>query len=124
MSPSRSDQGLMIEQFEWTTASTARMAFTHRYEPIQPHLFLEFAREINADRVADVGANVGFYSLIVTTLPSVEHVVGFEPAPECFAAYKQNITLNGLTGVITPIEMAASDEIGKSGFTCLDGIPA
>jgi FkbM family methyltransferase len=61
------------------------------------------------DVFLDVGANIGFYSLIASTRVGSEgRVVAVEPDPEIFEILKQNISLNDFNN-IEPVQAGISD---------------
>jgi hypothetical protein len=65
----------------------------------------------------DLGANIGFFSLLAARLVGpTGHVVAFEPSPVNAAQLQRNIDLNGFTN-ITLVEAAVSS---KTGFAQLD----
>ncbi len=80
----------------------------HRVAPVEILNFdayeVEDARMIRAlvapgQRVFDVGANYGWYSLdLVKTVPGV-HIDAFEPVPKTFAYLKRNVELNAAQGI-------------------------
>lgn len=86
----------MLEKFEWTEKSLHRNKLTDCYEPIQPFILHEAAERIAAATVFDVGANIGFYSVLLGTLPSVKQVHSFEPTEEAFHELAGNVKLNQL----------------------------
>jgi FkbM family methyltransferase len=64
------------------------------------------------DAFIDVGANVGYYTLLAATRVGAQgSVVALEPSPEVRGLLQANIALNGLTNVRV-LPMAASDEPG------------
>lgn len=64
------------------------------------------------DVVYDVGANVGFLTLLLARLVDADgHVYAFEPVPENATAIRHNLALNQMTQV-TILEQAVSDEVG------------
>lgn len=66
--------------------------------------------------VVDVGANVGYYSLVASTLVgSSGRVYAFEPDPESFSYLTRNVDLNACRNVV-PIRMAVSDRVGSASF--------
>ncbi|WP_198371315.1 FkbM family methyltransferase [Roseomonas rosulenta] len=68
------------------------------------------------DCFVDVGANVGFYSLIASRrVGPTGMAVAFEPNPATYAALKGNIALNRLTNV-TAVDIALSDGGGQAMF--------
>lgn len=69
----------------------------------------------------DLGANVGFFSLIASRLVGPDgHVYAFEPSPTTARALRANILRNGL-GNVTVIEAAAGREDGSAWLDPGDG---
>ncbi|HTB71418.1 MAG TPA: FkbM family methyltransferase [Solirubrobacteraceae bacterium] len=66
-------------------------------EPLIQDAFAELVRP--GAVVWDVGANIGFYTLIAARLVERGRVIAFEPLPENQAAIRANLELNGLTNV-------------------------
>ena len=64
----------------------------------------------------DVGANIGYYSLLAAKVNPLIEVVAFEPAPGPAQFLVQNIELNRLTGIIEPSTLALSDQQGEMNF--------
>ena len=71
-----------------------------RYEPalaatLEKHLDLR-----SADLMIDIGANIGWYSLLVSRLSQGRcQVLAFEPDPDNFARLQRNLKLNGIDQV-------------------------
>ena len=64
------------------------------------------------DTFVDVGANIGYYSLLASTLVGVSGgVVAIEPSPTIFAALQHNLVRNRVTNV-RAVNVAASDREG------------
>lgn len=81
------------------------------YEPFETELF---KKEIKSgDVVLDIGANIGYYTLIATKLVG-EHgkVFAFEPDPTNFALLEKNVKLNGYKNVIL-VQKAVSNKTDK-----------
>ena len=62
----------------------------------------------------DIGANVGFYSLLAATLTKAP-VYAFEPSPANLLYLRKHLELNRIENVEV-MEMAISDEVGAASF--------
>jgi FkbM family methyltransferase len=61
---------------------------------------------------ADIGANIGYYSLLVSQLVGKEgKIYAFEPAPENYSTLLKNIEMNGYQNIIT-VNKAVSNTNG------------
>ena len=70
------------------------------WEPLETQLILATLRP--GDVFFDVGANIGYYSVIASTVVGAEgRVVSFEPDPANFALLSRNIRLNGVMNALT-----------------------
>jgi len=66
--------------------------------------------------VLDVGAHIGYYSLIAATpIGPNGKVFAFEPAPDNFEILRQNIELNGHTNIV-PVQKAVDAKSGQRTF--------
>jgi FkbM family methyltransferase len=73
-------------------------------------------REVRPNSVFwDIGANVGFYSLLASKLVASGKVYAFEPAPRNLSYLRRHLTLNRVTNVEV-LELAVSDRDGISPF--------
>src|SRR3989338_5856384 len=74
-----------------------------------------FKKNINVgDTVVDVGAHIGYYSIIVANAVGISgKVFAFEPEPKNFELLKKNVEVNGYKNVVL-IEKAISSKSGKS----------
>jgi len=102
--------------FYWTENSLARNSLTEKFEPLQPFIFASFAKKLNASHLYDIGANIGFYSLFLTLLPSIRTVFAFEASDETFKTLTSNVELNGLNEKIFCIKKAVSSNAGSIAF--------
>ncbi len=74
------------------------------------------SREVRPNRVFwDVGANVGFYSLLASKLVGSGRVFAFEPAPRNLSYLNQHLALNHATNVEV-LPTAVADRNGTSSF--------
>ncbi|PYI83285.1 MAG: hypothetical protein DME26_15235, partial [Verrucomicrobia bacterium] len=78
------------------------------YEPITTRVAQQLARP--GDTFIDVGANIGFYSLVVvTTRPQIK-VIAFEPNPKNYALLAENVRANQLTQITCePVALSDSE---------------
>lgn len=90
-----------------------RLYKTGLYERDVTHFLLRYLTAAPQDAVFDVGANVGYYSLLVHRVcgPSVP-VHAFEAEPENFAQLQHNLERAGAASV-TPHHCAVSDRAGE-----------
>ena len=67
--------------------------------------------------VYDIGANVGYYSLMAAVVSgSKGHVYAFEPLPRNVDYLRKHVTLNKMTDRITVFDVAVSDKTGEAAF--------
>jgi FkbM family methyltransferase len=98
----------MYSDFSWTRVSAARIAILKRLEPLQPFVLSQLARHLGIETFVDVGANVGVYSLFLSSVPSMSRVLSFEPAAKTLYQLKQNVALNAAEKVEV-FDVALSD---------------
>ena len=71
--------------------------------------------------VLDIGANVGFFSLLIAQrVGRIGRVYAFEPVPSIFVRLKENIALNGFENIV-PVPIAISSYSGKTNMTVYYG---
>jgi len=81
------------------------------YEPLETELVKKEVKK--GDVVLDIGANIGYYTLIFAKLVGEEgKVFAFEPEPTNFALLKKNVEINGYKNVIL-VQKAVSNKTGK-----------
>jgi len=81
-------------------------------EPFETEIVKKEIKE--GDVVLDIGANIGYYSLIFAKLVGKEgKVFAFEPEPENFALLKKNVEINGYKNVIL-VQKAVSNKTGRT----------
>ena len=98
---------------------TAALSATHHYEPLTTTLFKKILQP--GMKVIDVGANIGYFSLLSSKLVGDTGTVwAIEPEPNNFKHLVENIRLNqahnpkGLFQNIITIESAISDHNGTA----------
>lgn len=79
---------------------------------------LAFEREIFPGAVVyDIGANVGYFSLLAAVLTGPEgKVIAFEPLPRNLSFLRRHVTLNKLKHVVQVVPAAVSDKSGEAAF--------
>ena len=85
------------------TKSLTSFEYTH-----QPWL----AQADHTDTFIDIGANIGFYSLLAVSRYTYQNAYAFEPNPDTFNRMQQNVTLNGHHDTIFTSSLALSDTTG------------
>lgn len=87
------------------------LSFSENYERAETKLVRS---EVNkGDIVLDIGANIGFYTLIFAELVGEEgKVFAFEPDPDNFDLLRKNVRVNSYKNVVL-VQKAASNKTGK-----------
>jgi FkbM family methyltransferase len=89
---------------------------TDPYDPREPEFNYIWRREITPDMiVVDVGANIGYNTLIAASIVSKGkgHVYAIEPDPRNSPLLKMAVEANGYNGVVGISDWALSDKIGE-----------
>ena len=98
---------------KWVVGSQRHAFWLGIYEP---HMQSLIAREVKAGSVFyDIGANVGFYSLLAAKLVGDGKVLAFEPWSANLAHLRRHLSLNRARNVEV-MELAVSDEVGSAFF--------
>lgn len=107
--------GLRLRCYPDSTAASSVIYFGGRQDYAE-HAFLDrYLRP--GDRVLDIGANVGTYTLALAgRVGPAGHVDAFEPCGRTLDRLRENVALNGLTNV-TVHAFALGDVNGKVRFT-------
>jgi FkbM family methyltransferase len=72
-------------------------------------------RHLGPDDVfLDIGANLGFYTMLAATLTSGGHVHAFEPHPGLLAHLRESCLLNNLSDIVTVAPYAVSGRDGET----------
>lgn len=103
-----------LRGMRWIAGSSINGCWLGTYESDKAALFGQAVREGSV--VFDVGAHVGYYTLLSSVLVGSEgRVVAFEPLPANLAYLREHLRLNGVSNV-TVVEAAVSDHEGKAFF--------
>lgn len=100
----------------WLPASRGKVlrVLGGTYEPEQTRLFQEHVRP--GDTVLDIGAHVGYYSLLSSVLAGDAGTVwAFEPNPQNCAFLRRHVEINR-RGNVRVTEAAVSDAAGRARF--------
>lgn len=97
------------------TDATGRLHYFHD-EPYEPKLSEAIRERLRpGDVFLDVGANVGYFSVLAAHLVGPEgRVVAFEPHPEAIERLRQAVAVNGLAGVVEVVEAALGNQSGHA----------
>jgi len=103
-------QGLKIYA-EGNSGIAQIMGIRGSYEEDTTKLFIGIVRE--GMTVLDLGANIGYYSLLAgRQVGEKDKVFAFEPGPESFAILQRNIKANGFNNIV-PMAKAVSNRCGR-----------
>ena len=102
----------------------SNQVFWHEWYGYEPETSPLFYRLATTARVTlDIGAHVGFFTLLAAHANDRGRVVAFEPLSRLFARLKANVARNQL-GNVTCVECAVSDQTGQADFYHVtDGLP-
>lgn len=102
----------MYHRFKWTKVSHRRNWISREYEPLQPYFLMALSNSVGATTFADVGANIGLYSVFMSQ--TVEQVIAFEANDALATEVKGNFSLNGINGSVR--QVAVTDQPGTVRF--------
>lgn len=105
-------------KFSVRASPQAVLYFSERFEPYVTNLYCSLLKE--GVTVADVGAGIGYYTLLASKIVgNTGAVLSFEPEPHRFREMVDNIQVNKCNNV-EPFELAISDKEGTSKFEEVD----
>lgn len=87
---------LAVDLNDHRTAPIEALNF-NQYEPIESSLVRRIAPHINC--MLDIGANIGWYSLLVSSFNSESAIHSFEPIPATFDRLKRNCEINNALNI-------------------------
>ena len=98
------------------TCYIGKVLFWKGVDGFEPEVHKVFKALIKRSRTfLDVGANIGYYSLLASKYNSDAKVVSFEPLPAGFKYLSLNLESNNANAV-TAAQLAVSDRAGSSSF--------
>ncbi len=104
----------MYHRFNWTGSSRRRNGLTMEYEPLQPYFLLAIINSAECRTFADIGSNVGAYSVLMSQARSLDRVVAFEANCSAAQETQTNFVLNSLDAEVRKV--AVSDHNGTLNF--------
>jgi FkbM family methyltransferase len=110
------------QAFQWTLASERRNRLTNGYEPIQPYLLAEFGRHLGCEIFVDVGANIGFYSIIMASELKAREIYAYEPISASCEELRENLALNGLSSLAVVRKLALSSKVGEAEMSVISSL--
>ena len=93
-----------------------QIAFYDDFEDDQLAFLTSEIKKMGAETFLDIGANIGFYSVIIAQSRLVENIIAFEPDERNIAGFNANVSLNDLTGRIQLQQCAVSAQSGALNF--------
>lgn len=98
------------------TSHLTKKIFWGGCQAFEPELLPVFQRFSQTKGIfVDVGANIGYYSLLASAYNPALIVLAFEPSPTPFRHLVKNLKLNGRS-TVTPVPVALSDHNGSIDF--------
>jgi FkbM family methyltransferase len=112
------DNGLRVYKRHLSPVQAARYRVTNLHEPIEEAWFRRLSLiETSEFRFADVGAGIGYYSILLKLLRPSARVFCFEPLREHAEHLALNLTLNGIDRRGVQIfDLAVCDRVGRQAF--------
>ena len=83
------------------------------YEPESILYLFNTARRQGADIFLDIGANIGYYSLLATKTNDFAEIHAIEAHPEIYRQLLMQIEVNAFQNIIVPHNIAASEKDGE-----------
>ncbi len=97
-----------------------QIAFYDDFERGQLDFFLDEMAKLPGGIFLDVGANIGYYSILVAAKGLARRVVAFEPDIRNRYQMEANLLLNGLVGKVELVDRAVSEKTGVISFLHYD----
>jgi FkbM family methyltransferase len=103
------------------TVVSQAILYDGAWEPEKAELFSTLIQL--GDRVVDVGANIGYYSVLFGhAVGTSGRVVGIEPDPDNARLARENVRLNGLSHTVSIVQAAAGAQRGDLVLYARSGI--
>ena len=112
------DNGLRVYRRHVSTVQAARYRITNLHEPIEEAWFCRLSLvEAGEFRFADVGAGIGYYSILLKLMRPSARVFCFEPLRQHAEYLESNLRLNGIDrDTVAFFDVAVCDRVGRQAF--------
>jgi FkbM family methyltransferase len=102
---------------KFSRTSKKRIDLAFDYEETEILLFRDLCNLLDANVVIDIGANIGVYSIMALSAPSVNDVYSIEASPNTYRELQKNVNMNRSSAVdIKALNYAVSSERGEMDF--------
>ena len=102
---------MLIDTGKYLNSNATQVLFKKVHEPITTELFRLLLEE--GDKVIDVGANIGYFTMLAASLVgSCGRVYAFEPGDVAFNDLRNNVYINSFSNIVA-YNRAASDYFGE-----------
>jgi FkbM family methyltransferase len=102
-----------LRSAKWIAGSSVHGCWLGLYERVKVDAFIKYLKPTSV--VYDVGANVGYYSLIAGKYSTLGAVYSFEPLPSNVELLRRHLIINKINNV-TIFDCAVSDKEGEAFF--------
>ena len=82
------------------------------WEPSITQYIVESLEDLKGRSFVDIGANLGYFSVLVSKMNPESMVYSYEPMPLLYSSLKRNIEINSLSNIVTE-QSAISNKIGS-----------
>ena len=93
------------------------------WEPSITQYIVESLDDLKGRSFVDIGANLGYFSVLVSKMNPESMVYSYEPMPFLYASLKRNIEINKLSNVVALLQSAISDKVGSLRSSAPEGHP-
>lgn len=101
---------------DFASASKRRLDLLYDYEHAEVCAFKAISKNVGVSRFFDIGANIGAYSVFLSSLPSIAAIHSFEPSPDTFSVLRLNVDLQPRPDLFDVSQIALSKSDGVAQF--------